>query len=193
MANTGFKKVKLPGDCDKIQKIEEDLKLISDAAYYGYYKSNRRYPSSLQELVPQYISAVPINPVDSKPYEYEARDNNQNYRLCSGYIRNIGKVTCYIAEVSDYGLAPDYWEKRKVEMVDRKNIRTAIKAYYNQNHLYPAALNDLTPNYLNSIPLNPWGENYEYKQINGGENYRLYDDSGSYLQFYYDSLTPLAN
>lgn len=54
--------------------------------------------------------------------------------------------------------------KVRVEVVA---IRDSLKAYYSDNGQLPVSLNNLIPNYLYRIPVDPWGNEYTYVR---GEN-----------------------
>lgn len=48
-----------------------------------YYKDhNGKFPSSVKQLVPTYISAEPLDPRSKKPYEYKSLSNSSHYEFC---------------------------------------------------------------------------------------------------------------
>jgi competence protein ComGC len=49
-----------------------------------YYRENNRYPDSLEELSPNYLSYNIIDLLKSGPYEYKLNQNGKDYQLCIG-------------------------------------------------------------------------------------------------------------
>jgi hypothetical protein len=47
-----------------------------------YHIYNGRYPATLDELSPEYIEKIPVDPKTSLPYKYESQDG-QSYELCA--------------------------------------------------------------------------------------------------------------
>lgn len=57
----------------KIRKCEDDLLVAATQAIFAikaYHNDNNNYPTSLNELVPRYLSSVPFDPFDGKPLRY---------------------------------------------------------------------------------------------------------------------------
>lgn len=46
------------------------------------FDHSENYPKSLNELVPQYLSSVPADPLTNTPYEYKQTQNGKDYELC---------------------------------------------------------------------------------------------------------------
>ncbi|NLO19162.1 MAG: hypothetical protein GX121_04690 [Ignavibacteria bacterium] len=57
------------------EQAEEDLSQIA-SALSTYYAQNFAYPSSLQELVPDFIDNLPVDPLAKKPYLYQAEGDS---------------------------------------------------------------------------------------------------------------------
>ncbi len=57
-----------------------------------YQIQNGSYPTSLNELVPQYASSIPLNPVTQSPYQYQVQSNGRSYELCDGSSPNSNCV-----------------------------------------------------------------------------------------------------
>ena len=53
-------------------------------ALNNYYNINHTYPHTLQELVPSYIDALPVDPKTKQQYEYSRLDNG-DYKICIYY------------------------------------------------------------------------------------------------------------
>lgn len=50
-----------------------------------YHVENGKYPSSLEELVPDYLNEIPQDPQTNMNYEYKPVDFGSSYRLCADY------------------------------------------------------------------------------------------------------------
>lgn len=65
-------------------------------------------------------------------------------------------------------------ERDKQRETDVVKLRTAIDAFYIAEKAYPANLQDLVPEYLQALPLDPkTGAQYSYKAMNGNRVYEL--------------------
>ena len=62
-------------DATADKQAEEDLSQIA-SALSTYYAQNFAYPSSLQELVPDFIDKLPVDPLAKKPYLYQAEGDS---------------------------------------------------------------------------------------------------------------------
>ena len=47
-----------------------------------YYTEYDVYPSSLDELIPDYLDEIPIDPKTDQPYPYQVLEDGQDYQLC---------------------------------------------------------------------------------------------------------------
>lgn len=47
-----------------------------------YYGEHNSYPSSLSELVPEYLSSPFVDPLTNQPYQYQLQENGTNYKIC---------------------------------------------------------------------------------------------------------------
>ncbi len=83
-------------------QVVSDLMDISHAIE-SYYAINLSYPSSLKNLVPEFISNMPIEPLTNRDYSYKvfsdtafevSVQNPQNYNLKELRVRN-GKIIKY--------------------------------------------------------------------------------------------------
>ncbi|NJD21390.1 MAG: hypothetical protein FIA82_01795 [Melioribacter sp.] len=84
------------------EQVVSDLMDISHAIE-SYYAINLSYPSSLKNLVPEFISNMPIEPLTNRDYSYKvfsdtayevSVQNPQNYNLKELRVRN-GKIIKY--------------------------------------------------------------------------------------------------
>jgi len=48
-----------------------------------YHAQNQKYPTFLDELVPEFVEFLPIDPATDKEYEYSVENKGQNYTLCA--------------------------------------------------------------------------------------------------------------
>ncbi len=61
-------------------------------ALNNYFNQNDyTYPNSLEELVPENIDTLPLDPKTRRPYDYTVSENG-NYKLCINY--ELKKVEC---------------------------------------------------------------------------------------------------
>lgn len=63
-------------------KTREDNAVALREALGAYHKANQVYPNSINQLVPQYLSAIPVDPKTKKPFEYKSLSDNGNYEFC---------------------------------------------------------------------------------------------------------------
>ena len=62
----------------KALRAEATVNIAKTAvALERYYLNQKAYPKSLTELVPQYLPAVPIDPIDQSPLRYQQLPSNQ--------------------------------------------------------------------------------------------------------------------
>ncbi|MDP3727388.1 MAG: type II secretion system protein [bacterium] len=87
-------------------------------------------------------------------------------------------------------------DTRRVE--DLHQLRTALELYYNTNLRYPAALTDLAPAYIPTVPRDPKGGSYAYAALGSGDTCGSYHlgatlDSGGSSALGTDSDQPAAS
>lgn len=72
-------------------------------ALESYNIENSRYPIVLKELVPTYLSEVPVDPLTNEPYDYSVLQGGRNYELCytleqTKETKNVPLKTCLRGE-----------------------------------------------------------------------------------------------
>lgn len=61
---------------------ESEVKMIAlGAELYG--NQNSVYPSSVDQMAPQYLPSVPVDPLTNAPYDYQVGDNGSSYQVCA--------------------------------------------------------------------------------------------------------------
>lgn len=86
------------------QKIAEALDgervrdriLIRQGLIY-YFQNQHAYPMTLDELVPSFLSAIPVDPLTYDIYDYAPVDNRSDYKLCINFEANSECVTSQTA------------------------------------------------------------------------------------------------
>jgi hypothetical protein len=63
-------------------KQREDYAIALRESLDNYYKDKHLYPTNITQLVPKYLSAVPLDPKTHKPYSYKPLENNVHYEFC---------------------------------------------------------------------------------------------------------------
>lgn len=67
-------------------KLDESSLVVNrksvQTALEEYYSDRGLYPSSLEDLVPKYLSSVPLNPITKTQFNYVFQENGKKYRLC---------------------------------------------------------------------------------------------------------------
>lgn len=66
---------------------------------------NKKYPTTLDELMPRYIQQIPTDPATSQPFRYSPIDAGLGYNLCS--IKS-GQEICATASTTIDGKSLDY-------------------------------------------------------------------------------------
>lgn len=125
-------------------------------AIQAYAAENGRYPASLQDLVPDYFSAVPTKP-DGTPY---------------GYDPKTGKLA--EAAPTAHAIVTPAGETNEQKMA---RIRNAINQYGMATGYYPPSIEALVPQYLPSVPLTANGAKFIYDPQTGA----LHDPTGTLL------------
>jgi hypothetical protein len=125
-------------------------------AIQAYAGEHGRYPASLQDLVPDYFSAVPTKP-DGSPY---------------GYDPKTGKLTD--APAPGPAVITPAVETNEQKMA---RIRNAINQYGMAVGYYPPSIEALVPQYLPSVPLTANGARFIYDPQTGA----LHDPTGTPL------------
>ncbi|NUM52832.1 MAG: hypothetical protein HUU46_04230 [Candidatus Hydrogenedentes bacterium] len=128
--------------------IEINSALQTFAAEHG------RNPSSLEELVPEYLPAVPTHP-DGSPYGYDP---------ATGKVLDAPLVAAPAPRTSS--LTNDQ------KMAE---ITAAINKYGMATGYYPPSLDALVPSYLPTMPLTASGSRFIYDPQTG----KLYDPTGT--------------
>jgi len=64
-------------------------------------------------------------------------------------------------------------EKASVAAIDTdiNMITQAISMYYSEKGYLPDTLSEMVPNYLRSVPVDPWGQPYKYEKE--GDSYKI--------------------
>lgn len=112
-----------------------------------------RYPNSLEELVPDYLPAVPVKP-DGSPYGYDA---------------TMGKLTDAPATTTA-AYTPSLTNEQKMAQ-----ITGAINNYAAATRYYPPSLDVLVPTYLSTLPLTAKNARFIYDPTTG----KVYDPTGT--------------
>lgn len=48
-----------------------------------YYSDHNNYPSSLNELFPEYLQGLPVDPLTNQPYQYQLQQGGKDYKICA--------------------------------------------------------------------------------------------------------------
>jgi len=48
-----------------------------------YYSEHNNYPSSLNELFPEYFPNLSVDPSTNQPYQYQLQQNGTDYKVCA--------------------------------------------------------------------------------------------------------------
>jgi Tfp pilus assembly protein PilE len=48
-----------------------------------FYSEQNKYPFSLNELSPKYLSSAPVDPSTNQPYQYQLQPNGTDYQVCA--------------------------------------------------------------------------------------------------------------
>ncbi|GEM_PF-2843211 len=63
-------------------KRETDIRQIQTELEM-YFSQHDKYPPSLNELVPQYLPKMPVDPSTNQPYQYQVQQNGMDYKMCA--------------------------------------------------------------------------------------------------------------
>jgi uncharacterized protein HemX len=75
---------------EKLQQIEENAKNDSirkldlatlDNSLEKYFSEKKKYPEKMEELSPDYVRVIPLDPVSKEPYFYEPDEELSSYSL----------------------------------------------------------------------------------------------------------------
>ena len=124
-------------------------KVEIDSAVRVYLGTTGSYPASLEELVPQYISAIPT------------QSNGRSF----GYNPNNGSVFIDRGDSTQKQRSTVTMTAADVANIDQ--IRGAIYRYWETTGLYPPDLNSLAPFYLKEIPMMSSGNAFPYDVLTG--------------------------
>ena len=75
------------------------------SALIGFNAENKKYPTSLEELVPKYIQELPTDPVTNLPFRYSPTEAGMGYNLCTF---KSGQDVCATASTTIDGKLLDY-------------------------------------------------------------------------------------
>lgn len=63
---------------------QQDINIIKIQLLY-FFGDNFRYPTTLDELVPKYLSEIPVDPVTKEPYKYKVLREGKDFEICGDY------------------------------------------------------------------------------------------------------------
>ncbi len=69
-------------------KKNTDLMVIQDALN-NYYADNGVYPDRLEDLIGNYLFAMPLDPFTQKSYEYNLNENKDNFQICTNLRKEV--------------------------------------------------------------------------------------------------------
>lgn len=134
------------------KETRSDIEINS--AIQTFAAEHGRNPSSLDELVPEYLPAVPTHP-DGSPYGYDP---------ATGRVLDAPLAAAPAPRVST--------KTNEQKMAD---INAAITKYGTATGYYPTSLDQLVPNYLSTMPLTASGARFIYDPQTG----KVYDPTGT--------------
>jgi hypothetical protein len=79
--------------------------VLIQGALVGFNAKNKKYPTSLDELVPKYIKELPTDPSTNLPFRYLITEGAAGYNLCT--VKN-GQDVCATASTTIDGTLLDY-------------------------------------------------------------------------------------
>jgi hypothetical protein len=71
-----------------------------------YFDANGVYPSTLWELVPEYMYSLPTDPATGAPYYYEPFGGGVDYELCATLEASDGYICEYGIDVTEQDISP---------------------------------------------------------------------------------------
>ncbi len=75
-------------------RVERDLNfLLAELAIHAYHQDKGTWPRSVKDLIPAYLTAVPIDPNNGKPVDYPANANGELTDDLASIARPDGEVT----------------------------------------------------------------------------------------------------
>ncbi len=66
----------------------------TQTALQRYFDQHQSYPATLNQLVPVFLTKIPLDPSSQKPFTYSLQPDNFNYQLCVDYeSRQLSCIT----------------------------------------------------------------------------------------------------
>lgn len=84
---------------DSRDQEREDVYAKLKIALERYHDKYYRYPDSINELLPNYINYIPLDPKSNKPYGYTVQEGGKSYLLCIIYETKSQSEGCVNYEV----------------------------------------------------------------------------------------------
>ena len=180
------------GELEGVKACQANLRSLSTAFEMYATDSNGRYPSSIEDLVPRYIEAVPSCPVaGADSYTASLKTGPSAPRNLQDY-QDFYYLACLGAHHSEAGLEADSPYATTIEGVqpdlsylgsdqeklaactsNLKNLATALEMHaIDSGQSYPESLDLLVPNYLHELPSCPAARSDTYSS-----NYRTGPDA----------------
>jgi hypothetical protein len=99
-------------ECEFVSYVEQKTVhegVIISLALDLYHREQGRYPESLDELIPQYISTLPYDPFVDRPFGYrlDERDGYILYSVGDDCVDNGGRLRDSSGKIIDYGNRQD--------------------------------------------------------------------------------------
>jgi hypothetical protein len=132
-----------------------------DGSTYPYIAFSECFPRRTYAFYTQYTNAL-------------IRNTAQPWGLQQGTLSPvvpkevICEVKAYIYKKARYGRVITFALSRLLD------VQLSLRAYYLDNRHYPSTLSDLIPQYIPSIPLDPFSSNQPLKYRLSGKTYTLY-------------------
>lgn len=79
----------------------------------SYHAETGRYPSRLNDLMPKYLQALPLDPKTGAAYTYTPLENGYNYKLCVSFETKTGQ--CISAVTPNENTIPEVMDSASQE------------------------------------------------------------------------------
>lgn len=131
---------------------DEKARIALQQAVNQFSAQKGRYPATIEELAPNYITALPTT-ADGRAFAYDPQTGKVLHPRAGGEAATAQPAIPPMTATDEQNLY---------------NLSNAIRDYYSANGRIPTGLDQLTPLYISTIPKMSNGQDYSYDTATGG-------------------------
>lgn len=152
-----------------------EAKIVREGLRY-YYEKNDKYPEYLSDLVPDYLTLIPIDLKANNVFLYQTKDSGQDYQLCTQFEKIKSWCVGYVDILTDSFIKKYKKLSKEEELSLYQKAKRIFDEYSgNRTQLYEAE------NYLDQIYVSNPNSELAYTGFASFEYWNGYKSGGKSL------------